>query len=98
MLYFKDRDKNISSTMRLFSLILVILILLFVLVSSSLVGDHNCTGAHCVICHFTSKITASLATIIFISFVISISISRFVVKTCEANAATLVSLKEKLTS
>ena len=89
------REKNISNSMRLFAFIFAILILSFVLVSSSLVSEHKCTGDHCVICLFTSRISISLAALIIIYFVLTFTLSTRLLKKHLTRRETLITLKEK---
>ena len=91
-------NSRFENLQRFFSLFLVFVLLSFVFLSPVLVGDHQCTDGHCIVCLLSSKISANLAAaVVFVTFVVSVTV--FVVrhnneKTCE----TLITLKRKLTN
>ena len=93
-----DNNKAHNSKMRLFSLVLAILIFSFVIVSSSLVSDHNCAGESCAICLFTSRISASFSELVFVAILAPVIIYFFTKKTSDAKQDTLITLKNKISS
>ena len=93
-----DNNKAHNSKMRLFSLVLAILIFSFVIVSSSLVSDHNCAGESCAICLFASRISASFSELVFVAILAPVVIYFFTKKTAETKHDTLITLKNKISS
>ena len=93
-----DNNKAHNSNMRFFALVLAILIFSFVIVSSSLMSDHNCAGDNCAICLFTSKISASFSDLVFVAVLAPVIIYFFTKKTSDAKQDTLITLKNKITS
>jgi len=94
----KTLNKNTSKSIRFYSFVLAVLILSFVIVSSTLIADHKCCGDHCVICLFTSNMTVYLGTLSVAAIVLVYEIKTVHSNIVNSKRETLITLKDKLTS
>ena len=91
-------NSRFENLQRFFSLFLVFVLLSFAFLSPVLVGDHQCTDGHCIVCLLSSKISANFAVVVvFVAVVLSVTI--FAARNNnEKTRETLITLKRKLTN